>query len=697
MAIIKGNNQKNILNGTTGDDVLLGLGGDDTLNGLKGADRLDGGKGADTMIGGLGNDTYIVDNVGDTITELAGSANGKDTVESSITWTLGANLESLVLTGNKAISGIGNQLGNTIMGNAANNTLAGGAGKDSLIGGLGNDVLCGDAGDDTLDGGLGSNTLIGGVGNDTYVVDSIDNIIVEGLKAKGIDTVKSSVNWSLLGTNVENLELTGATAVLGQGNQADNRIVGNAAANILYGETGDDTLIGNAGSDQLYGGDGNDTLNGGAGNDTMDGGNGDDSYYVDNLGDSASEAVGIGGGTDTVISTVDWTLSQNLENLVLAGGAIIGTGNDGANTITGNAGNNLLAGGLGSDLLIGGLGNDNLDGGGNDDTLAGGDGIDTLSGGLGSDNLVLSDFASDSVNGGGGTDSLYVTGQNQTLNLVTDSISGIEVIKFNDNSNNTLNLTAQSVLALSADSDTLRVDAQGNNTLVMESGWVETGLVDGYNIFTKDGATLEVDADIGNIEVVPNTYTISDVNSATDVRSVFTSGVDVITIDFGGLEYSKWGLSAIDLSGFGVEDKLIISLHDGTLSGGQSGSNSVSTYNSTSNYTNVSSGPGISSGVYHNKTTQIISDRFVWNKNANAGTQATLASKFFIKHSGSSQRLLHSTHSHIHTTSLGNQTTTYTLHTTPITLTNHTTTTNSGQIVINGLPPELPWNQIVFV
>ena len=68
--------------GTSGNDILPGLGGNDTISGLAGDDRLDGGTGADTMNGGLGNDTYVVDNVGDVVTENPGE--GTDTVNTSI-------------------------------------------------------------------------------------------------------------------------------------------------------------------------------------------------------------------------------------------------------------------------------------------------------------------------------------------------------------------------------------------------------------------------------------------------------------------------------------------------------------------------------------------------------------------------------------------------------------------------------------
>ena len=83
------------LQGVGGADILIGTSGTDALVGRDGADVLNGGAGADTMQGGAGNDTYIVDNVGDVVTEALN--NGIDTVRSSVSFTLGANVENLTL------------------------------------------------------------------------------------------------------------------------------------------------------------------------------------------------------------------------------------------------------------------------------------------------------------------------------------------------------------------------------------------------------------------------------------------------------------------------------------------------------------------------------------------------------------------------------------------------------------------------
>ncbi len=307
------------LNGTgnASNNVITGNAGANRLDGAGGNDTLDGGVGADTLIGGAGNDRFIVDNGSDVITEAAGA--GTDTVQANRTYTLSANLENLVLTGTAAINGTGN---------ASNNAITGNDGANSLNGGDGND---------TLDGGLGSDTLVGGAGNDVFVVNDAGDVVTEALNG-GTDTVQSSRTYTL-GATLENLTLTGSTAINGTGNAGDNALTGNSGRNSLTGGAGNDTIIGGVGADTMVGGAGNDV------------------YGVDNAGDVVTEA--LNGGTDTVQSSRTYTLGANVENLTLTGaGAINGTGNGLNNTLTGNAGANVLNGGTGNDTMRGGAGND---------------------------------------------------------------------------------------------------------------------------------------------------------------------------------------------------------------------------------------------------------------------------------------------------------------------------------------------------
>ncbi|EGJ20317.1 Na-Ca exchanger/integrin-beta4 [Cereibacter sphaeroides WS8N] len=158
-------------NGSASDNVMVriidaegvfitGDSGNNRLAGTLGGDTLDGAGGADTLIGNSGNDIYITDG-GDTIVEASGG--GTDTVRSSASCTLGANLERLALTGTSAIVATGNRLDNVLTGNSAANTLAGNAGNDRLSGG---------AGADRLIGGTGNDVLAGGAGADTFVFDT---------------------------------------------------------------------------------------------------------------------------------------------------------------------------------------------------------------------------------------------------------------------------------------------------------------------------------------------------------------------------------------------------------------------------------------------------------------------------------------------------------------------------------------------
>ncbi|MBI3699143.1 MAG: hypothetical protein HY242_01680 [Afipia sp.] len=388
------------ITGSSFDDILTGDANANVLNGGAGNDTLDGGAGADTLVGGTGNDIYIVDNAGDAITE--NTSEGTDSVQSSVTYTLVANLENLLLTGAAAINGTGNTLDNIITGNSAANTLTGGAGND------------------TLDGGAGADTLVGGTGNDIYIVDNTSDVITEATN-EGTDSVQSSATYTLA-SNVENLLLTGATVINGTGNTLDNIITGNSAANTLTG------------------GAGNDTLDGGTGADTLVGGTGNDIYIVDNTGDVVTENASE--GTDTVQSSVTFTLATNVENLTLTGAAAInGTGNtldniiignSAGNTLTGGAGNDTLDGGAGADTLVGGTGNDIylIDNAGDAITENAGEGTDTVQSAITYtlaatlENLTLTGSAA--INGTGNASANVIVG-NSGDNILT-GLGGADVL-----------------------------------------------------------------------------------------------------------------------------------------------------------------------------------------------------------------------------------------------------------------------------
>ena len=334
-----------IVIGGTGNDTLTGDTHANVLVGGAGNDALSGGLGADTMTGGAGNDTYTVDNVADVVNENPNE--GNDTVVTSVSYTLGAELENL--TGSSAI-------GLALDGNDLDNRITSGAGND---------------------------TMSGGLGNDTYFVNSAGDVVSEAAAA-GTDTVWSSVNYTLIaGSEVETLRVNGGIGRSLTGNDLSHN------------------LLGGAGNDTLNGGVGDDTLNGSAGADVMSGGGGNDTYFVDNIGDAVHEAAG--GGTDTVLANVNYTLTAGSEIEFLRSNAgatgLSLTGNNLANAVIGAAGNNSLSGGGGDDALTGGGGNDTLVGGAGNDTLTGNAGNDVFSfvAGFGKD--TITDFAAGTVVG----------------------------------------------------------------------------------------------------------------------------------------------------------------------------------------------------------------------------------------------------------------------------------------------------------
>ena len=520
-----------------------------TLKGNAAANSLNGGSGIDTMLGGAGNDTYVVDNVADVVTELAGE--GIDLVQASVTYTLGAEIEQLTLTGTSALNATGNALDNLLTGNAGANVLTGGVGADTMVGAAGNDTyvvdnlldttvevagggtdivqaglswtlaaevetltltgtaaingtgntanntINGNGGNNLLDGGFGNDTLVGGAGDDIYVVDSTGDVVTEAASA-GTDLVRSSVAYTL-GINLENLTLTGGAAVNGTGNTLANVLVGNAA---------------------------NNTLDGGTGADAMTGGSGNDIYVMDDAADTTVELAGE--GIDLVQSSLTRTLSNNVENLTLTGTTAINgtgntldnllTGNSGNNTLTGLAGNDTLDGGLGSDTMLGGAGNDtyvvnvatdvvtelanegidtvrsavtltagsnvenltltgtgviNATGNTLDNVLTGNSANNTLTGGAGNDTLD-GDAGNDTMLGGAGNDTYVV---NVAADVVTELANeGIDTVRSEVTltaGNNIENITLTGTAVVNATGNTLDNALTGNsanNTLTGNAG-----------------------------------------------------------------------------------------------------------------------------------------------------------------------------------------------------------------------------------
>ncbi|WP_296818224.1 calcium-binding protein, partial [Brevundimonas sp.] len=326
--VIIGDAEANILYGMTGNDRIEGGEGDDVLEGGGGSDFIQGGSGADTLDGGEGIDTasYWNSSAGVTVNLQTGSG-------------LGGDADGDVLFGIENLDG--SSFNDLLVGNAHANTLRGGLGDDTLRGGLGDDVLDGGAGlDVAVFSGLRGAYTITYSGGSIFVTDP-----------DGSGELR----------NVEALQFSNGTFDVVNGVvSADARrdLAGGQSNDNLNGGGSNDTLRGYGGNDTLRGMGGDDLLDGGSGSDTMRGGSGNDVYEVDSGGDQTLEL--LGEGVDTVRSSVNRTLGDHLENLVLLGSAVNGYGNGLANQITGSDANNFLYGRAGNDTVSGGLGDDRL-------------------------------------------------------------------------------------------------------------------------------------------------------------------------------------------------------------------------------------------------------------------------------------------------------------------------------------------------
>ncbi len=325
---------------------MAGYGNDlnNTIIGGRANNLLDGGLGADTLIGGAGDDTYLVDQGGDVVSELANE--GIDTIESSVTYTLGANVEHLVLTGTGAADAIGNALNNDVRGNAASNILDGGAGDDSLRG---------NGGADTYRFGRGSGRDIVFDSSTTGEIETIQ--FAADVQTADVDVYRRSGDLVLI-INGTTDELTlasffGPTEYAQKQvrftdetvwNEAELRVRAVAVGGTVTGTEGDEMLTGSAGHDVLIGAAGNDVLTGGLGNDWL-------------YGDATSQSP--------------------------FGPQVIG--------------NDILTGGGGDDVLVDLRGTNTFDGGSGNDQLFVGTGQDTIFFGRGSgiDSLTLDTNGSD--------------------------------------------------------------------------------------------------------------------------------------------------------------------------------------------------------------------------------------------------------------------------------------------------------------
>ena len=411
--------------------TLLGNAGNNILTGGNEADELDSGSdGVDRLVGGAGNDSYEVRHANVTVVENAGDANGKDTVTTHVDYTLGANVEELVLAGD-ATSGTGNNLANVIDGSGISGgvILHGGANSVGLQG-------------DTLKGSAGNDQIYTYNANDSIEFNGGSDVLYISYTVAEADADPNSFDWTAY-FSARGVVLSGDITVMYRGNPIT--ITGPGVS--LQGNDLVTSLVGTARVDTLEAGSVSSTLDGGAGADSMEGGSGNDVFYLDNASDIAHG----GNGVDTIITTahIDFNKTftsssgaserqfSSIEELHMAGAAALSaTGNKNASgrNFLGNTGNNNITGclaetvtgtvdGIRGNYIDGDAGNDIITSGKTHDTLIGGIGTDIMTGGDGNDVYVIDstgdrvvENAADSKTPNAGSDSIYTKGVSINLN-----------------------------------------------------------------------------------------------------------------------------------------------------------------------------------------------------------------------------------------------------------------------------------------
>jgi Ca2+-binding RTX toxin-like protein len=236
---INGRGGNDTLNGRGGNDYIYGDLGDDSLYSGAGHNFMFGGGGNDTLnavesafddlFGGIGDDLYIVRAMGDNVVE--GFYEGIDTVETSNSYSLDANVENLVLMGEIAANGTGNALDNDISGNSNTNNLSGGDGNDNIYAAGGkNDTLNGEAGYDVLTGGGGNDQFVFNTALPAGGIDIITNFTV----ADNDKIVLDKTVFSALETAAGNPLTAGDFLVINVDTPSEVAVAGNSVNEIVY-------------------------------------------------------------------------------------------------------------------------------------------------------------------------------------------------------------------------------------------------------------------------------------------------------------------------------------------------------------------------------------------------------------------------------------------------------------------------------
>ena len=361
-------------------------------------------------------------------------------------------------------------------------------------------------------------------------------------------------------------------------------------------------------------------------------------------GSVGTNSVVVNGGS---VNASSWTFSSTIESITLNGGAGVDTiqGSTISETINGLGGNDLIIGSLGSDTLNGGLDidtlsyvnsnsavtvnlatntasgghaqgdvisnfenvtgsahNDTLTGNDFDNVLVGGGGADTLSGGNGQDTFEYTAgsqiAAGESINGGGGTNTLLINGTGN-FNFTNIAISSVSRLTFSA-SQSTVTLDSADINAIAALTGNTAIDTvNSTGSAINLSGITSfinwTAGVDIINLFGTAGVdtitgtsqddriTGGAGADILNAGSGNNTFFInaaSELVAGESISAQASAGsVNRITMAGAGLfDFTSVALSGVDILDFSAAGSTV------TLNGNQIGSTTalVSVFNGSS-------------------------------------------------------------------------------------------------------------------
>jgi Ca2+-binding RTX toxin-like protein len=494
--------------GTAADRIdLTGNRHANELVGHAGANRLDGGLGADQMSGGAGQDTYVVDNVGDTVTETGSDI---DLIVTSINLNLANfNLVENMTVADGALDTDGS--GIDLTGNDLDNALTGNEFANQLRGGAGNDILDGRGGADAMDGCLG---------NDTFHVDNAQDVVTD---EGGDDTVITSVSLTLAeNSSIEELRAAAGVAnVVLTGNSSGNRLTANDQGTVLDGGLGADTLQSGAGDDTLYIRDRSDVV-------LQDTG-GIDTAYIYRGNYTAQE----------LLAQIETLRALGIENVEFLDGT---AGNTVATAITlqgGEEGNGSVDENAGLDAVVGVLGNNDTDVG------------DTFSYSFEGGALVDADGRFKIVEGANGTWTIQVnnpallnqSGGTHTVRVtVNDGRGGVYTqdvtIQVNDVSAG--NTVATAITLQGGEEGNGSVDENaGLDAVVGVLGNNDTDVGDTFSYSFEGGALVDADGRFKIVEGANGTWTIQVNNPALLNQSGGTHTVRVTVNDGRGGVYTQ--------------------------------------------------------------------------------------------------------------------------------------------------------------